>query len=466
MTGMYGWTVVYGLSRELQAAGFGHLVRQPFLLDGNLRYATTPNQFLIDRGLGVWDLKWRGKKPVALPPSAQSLKNLAYWLCNAQEWAELRSVDLLRCDYSTVLIGRYQKEMLSGMWSANGKPLRASTANLRVGAALEFQMWAADKGLRSTVAVPTVTTTYVAPSHSNSRSHERETVESRQGKVRVRPRSLAFPSEAEIDAWRKRIQHQPVNGVTEGLIVDLIINTAIRREEAACWRVDTLPILRRDWRIANPDQEEEHQTVLVELRYGTKGPEYGFDHDDKIGPTGEIHVPLAIANRIDAYRNGPRLAALRVAVRRATTAAAQRAIRDNAVHLFLHEETGQRYHGKQIYSLWRKGDGPPHWSPHAARHWWACRYLERRMLEHAQLIQHVLATPGLSAQSPLMLALRNSAESVIQLAICPQLRHARQSTTQLYLQWLFVRLEIPISAHPAWNVDSDDGDEAEGADEE
>lgn len=202
----------------------------------------------------------------------------------------------------------------------------------RVQIALDFQMWAMDKGLRDPFVIPTTTVTYIAGSHDNSRSHEAKVVQSRKGKVKVNKRTLL--SAEEIEAWRERVHHRPVVGATEGLIVDLVLNTAIRREEAACWRVDTLPLDLKDWKIANPDQPEEVQSVIVTIKYGTKGKQYGIDeHGDKIGPQGEIHVPLWIARRIHSYRNKERL--MPAAAEEGKESEAQRRIMQQAVPPFL-----------------------------------------------------------------------------------------------------------------------------------
>lgn len=456
MPGVFGWTVHYARASDLASAGFEHFEHLPFLRDASLEYATQPNRFLIDRALGVWDPRDRGEKRsegkggVPIPPARETIKSLAFWLVNALEWADVRGVDLLHCDYASVLIQRYQAEMLSGIWSASGRPLKPATVNARVGVALDYQQWAADKGLRAAFCLPTVTSTYRAPSHRNSRSGETVTVQARQGKARVTPSSLTFPTEAEIEAWREAIYRDQTHGETAGLLVDLILDTAIRREEAACWRIDTLPFDRDKWRITNPGEPHEHQNVLVEVRYGTKGKEFGREHGDKIGPAGEIHLPLLLAERLDEYRNRGRTMALKIAVRHGKSVSEQKRIRDNSVHLFLNPETGIRYTGKQIYALWKAAGGPQHWSPHLARHWWACNYLERRMQQHADVMQKVLESPNITANSPLLLSLKDTAVAVIQLEITPQLRHAASSTTELYLGWLFGRLRLPYRprSHP------------------
>lgn len=457
----FGWTLHRARPEDLEQAGFGNLADVPFIRDAELAYAELPNRFLIDIVLGVWDSRSRREhSPEWAPirPTRETLKSLSYWLVNALEWADTRSVDLMNCDYSSVLIARYQQEMLKGIWSSDGRPLKPATVNARVGAALAYQQWGAAKKLREPVSVPTVTTTYRAPSFRNSRSHEIKTVEARKGKVRVTPRSLAFPAAKEIEAWRKAIHAHPTRGQTEGLLVDLMLDTAIRREEASCWRVDTLPTQRRDWKIINPDEPREYQNVSVTIKYGAKGREYGRDHDDKIGPEGEIKLPLQLAERIDNYREKVRPKALAVAIRQGKTLAQQERIRDDSVHLFLNPETGSRYTGKQIYSVWKRVEGPPHWSPHLARHLWPCSYLERRMKDHADLMAKILKMPGLTHSSPLLLGLKDTALSVIQLEIGPQLRHMNSSTTELYLEWWFARSSLPYQPREIW----DDEDDEEG----
>lgn len=459
----YGYKVVYLEPRALAAAGFSHLAHQPFIFDSDPGYARLPNQFLIDRGLGIWDPRGRGTQRNPLPPSRVSMRNFAGWLANSLEWAEGRGVDLMTADYSGVLVARYQEEMLKGIWSAHNTPLSPETVNARVQIALEFQMWAADKGLRETFVIPTTTTTYVAGSHNNSRSHEVKTAQSRKGKVKVNKRTLSFPPLEEIEAWRRGVHERPVVGATEGLIADLILNTAIRREEAACWRVDTLPIDPKEWKIVNPDQPEDYQSILVSLRYGTKGREYGIDeHGDKIGPEGTIHVPLWLGRRIDAYRNKERLLALKHKLKQGRTVEAQRRSKQQAVHLFLHAESGERYTGDQIYAFWSRARGPAHWSPHAGRDWWACRYLEERMKQHTALIQQVLMMPNVSMEHPMVLALRDTAQTVIQLEIRPQLRHANSRTTEIYLQWLFNKLRAPLSMTHQWVEMDEEKDNSRG----
>ena len=448
----YGFKLVFPDPRGLNEAGFGKVAHVPVIFDSEPGYARLPSRFLIDRALGAWDPSFRGAKPNPRPPSRVSMKNFGYWLCNALEWAEVRGIDLVRCDYTTDLIGRYQAEMLEGIWSASGEKLSAQTVNARVDLALEFQMWCADKGYREPFLIPTVTRSYKAGSYSNSKSHETKTVDARKGKVKANKNDLVFPTEAEIDRWRKQVHDKPVVGATHGLMVDHILQTAIRREELACWRVDTLPIDPDNWIITNPKQPEELQQVSVSIDKGTKGREFYIDEfGDKIGPQGNILLPLSLCKRIHDYRSHERELALKNVTRGVRNLAKARQLRDQTVHLYLNPKTGRRYTGDQIYRFWIDANRPTHWSPHLGRDWWACQYLWRKMQEHAALIKQLygLATPD--ADHPLLRALRDTALTVIRTEIQPQLRHVSSVTTEIYLRWLFNQLRVPLNLTRLWN---------------
>ena len=453
----YGFKLVFPNSDEMAKAGFGKVANIPAIFDSEPGYSRLPSRFLIDRAIGVWDPSFRGAKPNARPPSRISIKNFGYWLCNALEWSEVRSIDLMTCDYTTVLVGRYQQEMLKGIWSQSGAPLAAQTVNARVDVALEFQMWCADKGYRKPFLIPTVTRSYSAGSHTNSNSHGAKTVEARKGKVKANKHNLVFPTDEEIRLWRKRVYDQPIVGSTHGLMVDHILETAIRREELACWRRDTLPLDRKEWKIINPKQPEELQQVSVTFGNGTKGREFYIDEfGDKMGPQGNIQLPLSLCKSIDNYRNKEREFALKHVTKGVRDRAKARQLVDQTVHLYLNPSTGKRYTGDQIYRFWINAGGPEHWSPHLGRDWWACQYLWQKMQEHSALIKQVHGLTNLDADHPLLRALKDTVLQVIQLEIKPQLRHVTSATTEIYLQWLFNQLRVPLNLTRLWQEDGEE----------
>ena len=452
----YGYKVVKGPA-ALAELGWPTYVGHPFVMDSRPGYAVTPNAYLIDRALGVWDPRGRGtKRNVRLAKT--SLVDYACWLANALEWAEKRGIDLMHADYTTVLIARYQSEMLTGKWSERGVGLSPATVNLRVDAVVDYQLWGADKGLRAPTEIPTVTRTVTRGSATSSRGHHGRTVETRRGKVAVPKRRLTLPPDEWIAGWRRRVKSRPGLGTTEELIADLILHTAIRVSEAACWRLDTLPLSQDQWVITNPNQPEASQLVEVHLEYGTKGPDLVLDEKsgDKIGKSEVIKIPLHLAKRIHEYRSNIRPNALKPALKRATNVAQSKKVLADSVHLFINPRTGLRYSVAQIQYFWKLAKGPrcPYeWSPHMGRHYWACETLEQRMKAHTALIEAILQVPGLTHEHPLLLALKDTASTVITMEIQPQLRHSGQDTTMVYLTWLVRRLGIALNLSSKWQQD-------------
>ena len=360
------YRVVQPVEGVLSSAGFAGLEGMHFIFDGNADYHRNANEFLIDRALGLWDPQNRGKLINPSPPSRKSLETYADQLTNTLQWCEVRGSELLNMEYSADLIGRYRKDMLEGRWSRDGVRLAISTVNGRIDTATDFLTWAGDKGRRAPFVVPTVTK-LIPVNAATSSVRQFKKVQAKVGKARIKKRRIGLPGHGVIDAWRDQIRRKPIVGETEALIAGLILETAIRREEAACWRNDTLPIDPKDWKLANADAPEEDKAVLVTITFGCKGHEYGRDHGDKIGPEGIIRVPLHIARQLHEYRAGPRNQALREAIRSGKTLADQRRIREQTVHLFLDPTTGLRYTGEDIYEFWRSVPRPKGWTVHLAR---------------------------------------------------------------------------------------------------
>lgn len=440
----FGFRVVYPTPGILSKKGFGRVAHLPFIMDARPGYHRIGNQFLIDRGLGLWDPKQRGAEQCILPPSNRSMKNYADRLVNFLEWCAIRSKDLLQVDYKIDLIQQYQSEMINGIWSRDGVGLSAKTVNVRIELAIDFLTWAADKGLRKEFLVPRVIKAYAVVMHSNSAGTQIRSVEARKGKVREDKRRIGFPKERQIFDWLQRLYQR---SFTEGLLAETILETAVRRAEAAALRVDTLPIDPNDWRIANPEMPTKYQAVLVELIFNTKGKEYGHDHGDKIGPKGTIRVPMPLALKIHEYREKIRPKALRIAVRKGRTRMEQQRILNDTVHLFLNPISGKRFTGENIYEFWRSVERPKGWSPHLARDFWACSILWKRIQEHKLLLESALER---KVDDSLMQTLQLQALSIIQLEIQPQLRHVSQETTMIYLQWLSDFLGVNLNLHERW----------------
>ena len=443
----YPYRVVYGTKEFLTKSGFGRVAALPFIMDHRAGYHWIANNFLIDIGLGEWSVGTHGAEHgSALPPTKRTMHNYAHWLKNYLEYCHARGKDPLKADYKIDLIQSYQGEMSAGSWSRDNVGLKAKTVNARVSIACMFLQWAVDKGLREPFHIPKVRRTLVFDSPHSSGARVTKTVEARRGKVRESKRRLGFPDEIEIGAWLMRVRE---TCPTEGLIAELILETALRRAEAAAWRIDTLPLDPVEWNVVNRNAPIKNQAVVVLLRYDTKGHDYGEDHGDKIGPQDNILVPMPLALKLHEYRQKIRPKALTVALRKAKNIREATSLRKDAVHLFLNPDSGERYSGQNIYDFWTRSSArcPRGWSPHLARDFWACSVLWKHLTQHQALLDH--ATKNQTDFSVLKV-LTLDIVGFIQLTIRPQLRHVGLETTMLYLQWVSDRLGVNLNFHETY----------------
>ena len=434
----YAWRVVYPIAEILEEQGFGKVADVPFLLDSTLNYDQLGNRFLIDRALAHWP------KPTR-EITSQSLKTIADALCNYLGWCDVRSIDPVTAEYLPILIKRYQREMTEGVWSASGEGLSSITVNQRVDVALDFQQWAAYKGLRSEVFIPTKTITRECRGKGKGGRKETESVEVRRGKMRIPKRHLGMPSEDAVGAWMRRIYSKPVLGETEGLMCETVLETAIRKSEVAGLRKDFLPEQPNEWPIVDRTVALEHQMVFVTIRYGTKGAQYGTDHGDKIGPEQIIKMPMTLALRLHHYRNTERPKAVIVAMKKGKTREEQKRIRASTMHLFINPKTGERYSPSRVYDVWRSVPLPQRgWTVHLGRDFWACTTLWHAMVSYKKLFEEALER---KLDEMTIALFKNDAMSTIELQIQSQLRHVSRETSMIYLQWIADRLGVALDLH-------------------
>lgn len=433
----FSFQVVYTNPKFLAENGYGRVSNVPCIFDSRPGFHRLGSQYLIEKALGLWRSSYCTNKNWGKFPSKKSLKNYADRLCNFLEWCEHSANDILSLEIGVGVFGGYQHDMLLGLWSRDGKPLSERTINARTLEASNFLEWIGCKGLKcETVSRPSemMRTENNIPIYNGGRLRE---------KVKV----VRMPGLEDLRAWRARVANRALRGDVEVMIVDLIMESAIRIEEAACWRIDTLPLEKNHWNIPNPDSSPDRRIVLIDIKYGTKGPDYGYNHGDKIGPIGTIRIPFTIAERLHEYVKAQRALSLSIAVRQKNSLKEQQVIRDNTVHLFLNPLTGLRYTSSQIYEFWRFAKPPTGWSPHRSRDYWACTLLWERMECQRELLQRLKSC---GCDDELRRALTHAAETCIDMEIQPQLRHKSKVTTHNYLQWYVDKLGLGVNFQQMW----------------
>lgn len=420
--GKYNFKVVEPNSGALARAGFDRVSHLPFILDSRPGIHRDGSEYLVDRGLGVWDRTHQeveGRRP-----TGTSIRNYASWLCQFLEWCEARSVDPMQASYADHVTGRFQSELTSGLWGKTGRRLSDSTVNKYVDTATDFLQWMAWKGKRQPFVVPYVTRAS-RPQQINS-SVARQAISARQGRIRESPCELQIPTDTEVDTWLASVYAQ--KGQTFGLMCETVLMSAARRQEVVCWRTDTLPLDPHDWLIVNPTVEMKHQLVSVRLRFGTKGRDFGSDHGDKVGPERSIKIPLHLAQKLHTYRQTVRPRLLQKWVSKVRGLQAQRARLTDSVHLFL-DPTGTRQSGSGFYNAWKAGVLPyPAWSPHLGRHWWACSTLMSEI--RAARASGESEYEGSGTLTAILMT------AIIRMKIVPQLGHISSSTTMRYVRWI------------------------------
>lgn len=175
------------------------------------------------------------------------------------------------------------------------------------------------------------------------------------------------------------------------------------------------------------------------LLYGVKGKEVRFDHADKVPPEPRtVRVPRELVTKWQKYVGNERTDALEKLLDTAGTRAERKQLQADAVHLFLHPETGLRVDPDQLYRAWKEGDLPfPEWTVHMGRDFWACS-----TLLHEFQKSEILAKLGKNMTTQL---LESTAISIIRLIIQPQLGHVSEKTTFQYLQWIAGIYSTPLS---------------------
>lgn len=343
------------------------------------------------------------------------MKAIGHDLTNFLDWCEARAMDWREISYRD-LVQHYQGDMQAGKWNQRqrGVPLASSTINRRILFVCDFLSFAAQKGYRGTFEVDYLT----VPDPRQKSSFTK----SRDGKVRQHPRDLRLPTMEEAGQWLEALKSE--RGRTPHLMAKSAIGIGLRAEELLLLRAEQVP----------PMPKRDVRTVAMRVCYGTKGGRNPHDAEKK-GKLRDVRVPVELLAELQGYMSGHRKLCLKRFRDRNQGMSPPK-------ELFLSKHTGRPLSYSRFYALWRSVELPfKGFSPHAARHMWACYTLVEKIREEVELSTGV--------DGPLRGIAANMHETLIQTYIMPQLGHVDEVTSQRYLRWV-VELFDMTSPRESW----------------
>lgn len=435
---MHRITVHFPDPERLEEADWRAYAHTPVLFADGTRYLDEPNEYLRALRDGKWPLTTKRKHtPTSLKNSAFYLVNFLRWCAEVGiDWREIQGSSLDDPDDS------YAKQQLDGKWAQKERELSVGTVNQRVDEAVRFLEWAAWRQYRQAFYIDKVVKRYWkqgSGDHSYGKD-QMESTEGRANKVRATPEELDLPSREDWGRFSDAFSAHA--GYTCSLMEKLIRLAGIRVSECLEWRIDTLPKDRSRWKIT------KKETVRVRIRAGVKG-EKKLDEESRpvLHPVGRlIHFPLSLAEELHAYAWGFNknlrrakaraiyLLAKDVPKEQRSQEIQKRMKKDKKqppLQLFLNENTGRRWKYGTFSKHWRNCPYQPieGWSPHLARHAYACYFILQDIENRAKLISQLDERTALQVAA-------SSDLFTVWTVLQRQFGHVDKKTTELYTVWL------------------------------
>jgi integrase len=373
-----------------------NLLGCPFILTPS-GYPNNINQYLQEFWLGKWHnevgYEEVGAAHVLYPtrpklryrPSASSVQEMANRLLNLLNWCEeyRRHPNQISIDPVSISeddIDRYARQMESGLWSSDGRPLATSTIRQRQVSAIGFRLWATARGHSNGIKLTTALRTVAigVTSGAKRRVNHREYAVVR----RADPTTIQFPTEQDVD---KSIQE--IEDIAVLLGAKLVYFCGLRREEVCNITVHDVSSTRGGLNT---------QRFISVLGKGRKRRNVEIDED----LLAQIHDYIEFERPIRLHRH-----------------------RTNSESLLISDNNGRPFAPRQFWSKLRSANQEI--SPHLGRHWYAIMYLLRAWRSHE-----------LRARQGGLILSTNHIPSLLSLDLIrlqQNLGHASIATTQRYL---------------------------------
>lgn len=415
-------------AKRLKELGHGRVAHVPVLFDRNQRYCRAHNAYLRVRAKLEWHpvsgtSEASAARGVPLP---NTMLRMAYSIANFIDWCEARHVAWEEITYDQVVT--YQDEQMRGTWSSERKrKLKSETANARADEATHFLRWAAAANLRRPFNVRTVTKPRRVRTGTASGTG-RSVVLVREGRARQEhggsESTLIFlPRAEEVRDWLRRVKVQ--RGYAKALACRLIVETGLRKQELVALTTAQVPGVEMLAHLQAEGRDVAPIRVTV-----TKGQR-----------ARTIQVPLPLAVEIRNWIDTRRLTLAHRFNRRnrdTKKTASERLFLSDAPG---HEGTVIEHH--TIYRcFYEVKPRPRKWSPHFARHAFACYFLLHALEGEAKTANasfRDLGADWVQSRGRFWLNMLRR-----------QLGHVSQDTTDIYLRWLVTATgisEVAVSWH-------------------
>jgi integrase len=435
---------------QLVAAGYAAVAHVPFLVGADGSYLSLANRYVRARSLCEWPLRLgtngeptRQRRKFQTRASCIALaRRLREFLAWVKSQGDRSVLDVTSMSYDDVC--DWQDGLANGACSTSGRPLSNGTINLYVAEACYFLTWLSlvpknPDGTAFRAPFLVVTRERLIATHDGKRAHRSfVSIDVRVGHLDVVPeRELILPTPNELTAWLGGLR---LGTPVKALMAETIVSSGMRISEVNSMEVHTLPA-RRQWRVVAG-------RVFFFIDLGVKGR--------KTSPTSSVAVrgrtvslPIEVAEKIEAYRSGPRELQVRRWIRDAKTKQEQaRRASLKPSRLWLSEFSNKPFANQQLRRVWSRGaEHIPGWSPHQGRKYYSVEWLVSSARLQASAVRGPVDLGWIDQ------ILRNQIDTFLR----PTLGHLSIDTTNLYIRAAIWRLQDVLGLPGIQYQDAQDG---------
>ena len=302
--------------------------------------------------------------------------------------------------------GHYSEDMELGRWSRNNTrhSLSSSTVQRRAGVCSDFLAY-----LSSCCGLEEMDSASYYLKRSLSAVTDTSTALGSPRAVRRHPRDLRLPTLQELKAWLDHLRE--ARGPVAYYMGKTAVEVGLRADEIIHLREDQLPPLPLDGQ----------KQAKMPIRYGTKGLRKPQD-PAKTGKERSVYIPTEFLVELHRFKDTTRKAMVHRLKNKSDDW-------KEPNELFFSEKTGKKYSYKRFYEIWKSVPLPfSEYSPHIARHAWACYTLIDKMGEDLKIL--VRNSNADHAAVDRLIA------NIVRIWISGQLGHVDEKTTDMYIQWV------------------------------